>query len=47
MAKVTFLPDNKECNAPSNVTLLEVAKRNNIPHVAACGGEVNALHVDC
>ena len=41
MAKVTFLPDNKECNAPSNVTLLEVAKRNNIPHVAACGGEGN------
>ena len=28
MAKVTFLPDNKECNSPSNVTLLEVAKRN-------------------
>ena len=41
MAKVTFLPDNKECNSPSNVTLLEVAKRNNIPHVAACGGEGN------
>ncbi len=41
MAKVTFLPDNKECNVPSNVTLLEVAKRNNIPHVAACGGEGN------
>ena len=39
MAKVTFLPDNKECDSPSNVTLLEVAKRNNIPHVAACGGE--------
>ena len=29
MAKVTFLPDNKECNSPNNVTLLEVAKRNN------------------
>ena len=41
MAKVTFLPDNKECNSPSNVTFLEVAKRNNIPHVAACGGEGN------
>ena len=41
MAKVTFLPDNKECNSPSNVTLLEVAKRNNIPRVAACGGEGN------
>ena len=41
MAKVTFLPDNKECNSPTNVTLLEVAKRNNIPHVAACGGEGN------
>ena len=41
MAKVTFLPDNKECNSPDNVTLLEVAKRNKIPHVAACGGEGN------
>ena len=41
MPKVTFLPDNKECDSPNNVTLLEVAKRNNIPHVAACGGEGN------
>lgn len=39
MAKITFLPDNVQCESPSNVTLLEVAKRNNIPHVAACGGE--------
>ena len=46
MAKVTFLMDNKECNSTSNVTLLE-AKRNNIPHVAACGVKVIALHVDC
>ena len=39
MAKITFLPDNKECDSPENVTILEVAKRNNIPHVSACGGE--------
>ena len=39
MSKVTFLPDNRECEAPNNLTILEVAKRNNIPHVAACGGE--------
>ena len=39
MAKITFLPDNKRCESPNNVTLLEVAKRNSIPHVAACGGE--------
>ena len=39
MPKITFLPDNKRCESPNNVTLLEVAKRNNIPHVAACGGE--------
>ncbi len=39
MAKITFLPDNKTCDSPSNVTILEIAKRNNIPHVAACGGE--------
>ena len=41
MAKITFLPDNKQCESPSNLTLLEVAKRNKIPHVAACGGEGN------
>ena len=39
MSKVTFLPDNRECEAPNNLTILEVAKRNNIPHVAECGGE--------
>ena len=39
MPKIIFLPDNKRCESPNNVTLLEVAKRNNIPHVAACGGE--------
>ena len=39
MSKITFLPDNKSCDAPDNLTILEIAKRNNIPHVAACGGE--------
>ena len=39
MSKITFLPDNEICEAPENLTILEIAKRNNIPHVAACGGE--------
>tara|TARA_B100000674_G_scaffold47818_2_gene33012 strand:- start:193 stop:1539 length:1347 start_codon:yes stop_codon:yes gene_type:complete len=39
MSKITFLPDNKICDAPKNITILEVAKKNKIPHVAACGGE--------
>ena len=47
MAKVTFLPDNKECNSPSNVTLLEVAKRNNIPHVALVEVKGIVRLVDC
>ena len=39
MKKVTFLPDNKTCEATNGLTLLEIAKNNNIPHVNACGGE--------
>ena len=41
MSRITFLPDNKQCESPDNVTILETAKRNNIPHVSACGGEGN------
>ena len=41
MAKVTFLPDNSTCKASSDLTLLEIAKINDIPHVSACGGEGN------
>ena len=47
MAKVTFLPDNKECNAPSNVTLLEVAKGIIFLMLQPVGVKVIALHVDC
>ena len=38
MAKITFLPDNKECESFNDLTILEIAKRNKIPHVSACGG---------
>jgi len=41
MAKITFLPDNKKCESSKELTILEIAKRNKIPHVSACGGEGN------
>ena len=44
MAKVTFLPDNSTCKASSDLTLLEIAKINDIPHVSACGGEGNCTN---